>query len=210
MKLRYGIISVLVAATLAIAFGALQAPQETSAAKIDDWKDTSDRLDPTSLYDAPPAPVAPVKQTETDQPVTPAQPEPGVVVENENTEPVYEVGAEQEVTSPEPAVTEYWIQVTGYCHLSTIEQDCAQATVDSHHYSYISYGMTDLVTIAAHEDPVIASLQVGDIVNTNYGRFKVEYDYWAPKDIRSDKVPGGTAFQTCVGESMRFVYATPI
>lgn len=206
MKLRYGIVPVL--AATAIAFGVLQAPQETSAA-IDNWKDTSDRLDPTSLYDAPPAPVAPVRQTETEQPVTPAQPEPDVV-ENENTEPVYEVEAEQQVTPTEPAATEHWIQVTGYC-FATGEQNCAQATVDSHQYSYIAYDMTNLVTIAAHEDPVIASLQVGDIVNTNYGRFKVEYDYWTPKDhIRADKVPGGTAFQTCVGESMRFVYATPI
>lgn len=113
------------------------------------------------------------------------------------------------VPEPEPQYPQ--LLISGYCH-ETIDQPCAQRTVDQHPYSMITFDGTNLTTIAAHWDTTIENLQPGDIIAADGIVYQVDYIYLIPwgHSLNTGDLPGGLAFQTCTGNGIRLAYAHQI
>lgn len=98
------------------------------------------------------------------------------------------------------------LSVTGYC----ADPSCAQAVVDSHDMSLVDYG-TGYTAYSGHNygpAGIIASLQVGDVVNiegVGAGTFQIVSTQYVSVYATTDEV-NGLALQTCVGGDQMVVH----
>lgn len=116
-------------------------------------------------------------------------------------------------TASAPARANYTLNVSGYCNQN---QSCVQSSVDNNSLAYIVYPGGGLTEIAGHNygaGGVIARFQPGTTVQVNgvgAGLYRVTSLVYVSKGANTGDVPGGFAFQTCVGNRMVLAYATRI